>query len=60
MKPVSTVTRITEVYQVRCPHCRSTLEHPKEADVTVTRNETGEILEMRIDCDGARTGQDRT
>lgn len=54
-------TRTTEVYRIGCPHCRSTLEHTKEATLTVTRDAGGKILDLRLDCDWARqTGQDRT
>lgn len=53
-------TRVTEVYRTRCPHCRSTVENTKEATVTITRDAKGKLLDMSIDCDWARNGQDRT
>ena len=57
MKLVTTITRVTEVYRVGCPHCRS----GKDADVTLTRDEQGKILEMRIECELApHRGQDPT
>ena len=53
--------RTTVIYEVRCPHCRSTTEHTKRALVTVEIDASdNSIVDITLDCTAVQTGQDRT